>query len=167
MTLNGNTDETNGYNTKIKNGLANDANMVKAVIPPIGSILAWDKTLTGTPALPDGWVECNGQTISDADSPYNGVTIRNLNGGTYRMLRGASTSGGTGGADTHTLSVAELPAHVHTYSDTVCNGANSHGGTGGDEAYQDTTSNTSSIGSGSAHNNLPAYTNMVWILRIK
>ncbi len=47
---------------------------------PRGSIIAWHKSLTGTPNLPDGWVECNGQTISDAASVYNGQTVPNLNG---------------------------------------------------------------------------------------
>ena len=36
---------------------------------------------TGTPALEDIWVECDGQAISDAESPYNGSRIENLNGG--------------------------------------------------------------------------------------
>jgi len=70
---------------------------------PLGSIIAWHKNLSSTPGLPDGWVECNGQTISDAMSPYNGVAVPNLNsnvtstfGGTSgggRFLRGATTSG--------------------------------------------------------------------------
>ena len=66
---------------------------------PIGSMVAWLKNLTGTPALPDGWVECNGQTLSDAGSLYNGKVIPNLNG-QNRFLRGSSISGGTGGAAT-------------------------------------------------------------------
>lgn len=32
-----------------------------------------------TPSLPTGWVECTGQTISDADSPINGKVVPNLN----------------------------------------------------------------------------------------
>lgn len=75
------------------------------VICPIGSVIAWLKSLgiTHTPALPNGWVECNGQVLSDAGSPYNGDTIPNLNasgGGTKRFLRGSTTSGTTGGSDT-------------------------------------------------------------------
>jgi hypothetical protein len=67
---------------------------------PIGSIKAWHKSLTNTPALPWGWVECSGQTLADADSPYNGLVIPNLNSNTQdgsinsgMFLRGASTSG--------------------------------------------------------------------------
>lgn len=60
--------------------------------PPVGSIIAWNKSLAGTPALPDGWVECNGQTLSDGASPLNGQVIPNLNAG------GNSVFGGTTGA---------------------------------------------------------------------
>lgn len=61
-------------------------------IVPIGSIIAWHKSLPGTPSLPDGWVECSGQTLNDLESPLNGQVIPNLNG-TARFLRGASSSG--------------------------------------------------------------------------
>lgn len=44
MTLNGNSDEANGYNSVIKNGETANANFVKSVVPPIGSILSWCKT---------------------------------------------------------------------------------------------------------------------------
>ena len=61
-------------------------------IVPVGTILPWHKSLTGTPDLPDGWVEVNGQTISDSDSVYDGVTLPDLNG-EGRFLRGGGTSG--------------------------------------------------------------------------
>lgn len=71
----------------------------------VGSVVAWAKSFTGTPALPSEYVECNGQTLSDAQSVFNGQVIPNLNasgGGTQRWLRGSSTSGATGGTETHT-----------------------------------------------------------------
>lgn len=48
---------------------------------PIGTIMAWHKSLPGSPGptLPDGWVECNGQTLNDPLSPYNGEVIPDLN----------------------------------------------------------------------------------------
>jgi len=46
---------------------------------PIGSIIALHKNMENTPALPDGWVECNGQLISDLASPYHGQNAPNLN----------------------------------------------------------------------------------------
>jgi len=75
---------------------------------PVGVTVALLKSLTGCPALPTEFVECNGQTLTDADSPFNSVVIPDLNaynggspGGVQRFLRGKTTSGGTGGADDH------------------------------------------------------------------
>lgn len=57
---------------------------------PIGTILPWLKSLTGTPSLPAGWAECDG-TGGTPD----------LNGDVF--LRGTSTlTGSTGGANSHT-----------------------------------------------------------------
>lgn len=71
-------------------------------ILPLGVIVAWDKSATGVPALADqgrdDLVECNGQTISDVESPMNGRVVQDLNGTTgsqcRRFLRGNATSGG-------------------------------------------------------------------------
>lgn len=69
---------------------------------PIGSIVAWHKNIPGRPSLPVGWVECNGGTVSNADSPLNGQAIPNLNNATTsksgdasygRFLRGHTSSG--------------------------------------------------------------------------
>ena len=66
---------------------------------PVGTIMAWHKSLTGTPALPDGWVECNGQTLNDPTSPYHGEIIPDLNhpqnayNSKGSFLRGGNTSG--------------------------------------------------------------------------
>ncbi len=66
---------------------------------PLGTVLAWHKSFNNTPALPDGWVECNGQTLSDPASPYDGQIIPDLNNPkeTWNtkgaFLRGDTTSG--------------------------------------------------------------------------
>jgi hypothetical protein len=124
MSLDGNSDETNGYYSVMKNGVVANANFNKAVLPPIGCVLPWLKTLTGCPALPDGFVECNGQTLDDADSPFDGVTIPDLNGpvGTGlkgRFLRGHTESGLT--EDSQNLS------HRHSLAGGSDNGSATHG----------------------------------------
>lgn len=71
---------------------------------PIGGIIHWIKSFTGVPSLPAGFVECNGQVLSDGQSPLNGQTMPNINGsggGTKQFLRGSTTSGTTGGSETH------------------------------------------------------------------
>jgi len=128
------------------NGVTNNSIGVKC---PIGSVLAWLKTYTSTPALPNGWVECNGQVLSDADSVYNGQTIPNLNnsGGATanRFLRGNTTSGGTGGTLTHT----------HTLNSP---GSKVIDGWDGDPAFDNITN---------APNHEPPYYDVVWIFRVK
>ena len=140
---------------------------------PIGAILPWLKTLTGTPGIPTGYVQCDGQTLNDAESVYNGVVIPNLNDGNY-FLRGSSTSGGTGGSSTHThaLSTAYakigsswgnigmLQTNVSQYTENV---------------KLDTTSMSTGTskdgvslgGSTDSTSTLPSYYNVVWIMRIK
>lgn len=72
---------------------------------PLGSIIAWHRDLLepAVVSLPPGWVECNGQTLDDPESPFHGNIIPNLNlvdrddplagheGGAF--LRGAPQSG--------------------------------------------------------------------------
>jgi len=135
------------------------ASPTAAGVVPIGAVVAWLKSLTGTPALPAEYVECNGQTISDGASPFNGQTIPNLNG-TNQFLRGNSTSGGTGGAATHD----------HSFSGT----------TDVEDGDTDVQSNTgapalvaalghvhSYTGTSDAASSLPPCTDVVWIMRIK
>lgn len=156
MSLDGNNDETNGYYSVIKNGVVANSDFVKAVLPPIGSVISWLKTLTGTPTLPDGWVECDGSTISDADSPYDGVTIPDLNGDN-RFLRGSSTSGTTGGSETHT--------HTGTTSQVDSNpGAGD--GNASTTFYRGTLPHSHTFTTDSS-STLPTYYEVVWIIRIK
>lgn len=86
----------NATNAAVAN-IANTAIVANSVttscstaILPIGTILAWfgnpisgPGRLTGTPALPDGFLPCNGQQITDAKyagTAYFGQWLPNLNG---------------------------------------------------------------------------------------
>jgi hypothetical protein len=119
-----------------------------------------------TQKLEANYAECNGQSLSDAGSPYNGVTLPNLNGsggGTQRFLRGKTRSGATGGEDTHALTIPELAAHTH--SSLVSTGQSVL--TGGAGVGESTSGNTGSTGSGTAHENKPSYYEIVWVMRVK
>ena len=72
---------------------------------PVGGIVAWNKSMSGTPALSDGWAECNGQVLDDPASPYHGQSVPDLNG-QGRILYGGSTSGTLRSED-------YLPSHGH------------------------------------------------------
>jgi len=133
-------------NDTIKMTAQNVAYVNSSVLVPIGVVIAFLKSYTNTPTLPDGFVECNGQVLDDADSPYDTQTIPDLNGGN-RFLRGNSTSGGTGGAENHTHTV-ELDQQSY---DPGVQGYN----------------NTSSLITTSSADSKPPYYEVVWVMRIK
>lgn len=171
MALDGNPDTTNGYNSVAINGALSNVNFIKSMVCPIGSIVSWLKTFTNTPSLPDGWVECDGATLSDSDSPYNGQVIPDLNGGN-RFLRGNATSGGTGGSETashtHDLPMGagagnELQIEAN-WSDGRLFTAESKVT---DMSSSSETSLTTFRSDATAPNNKPPYYEVVWIMRIK
>lgn len=71
-------------NTKYLDGTG--AWSVPASSTPVGAEIFFDNSNPDTPALPAQFVQANGQTISDASSPYNGKRIRNLNGATVSSV---------------------------------------------------------------------------------
>lgn len=90
---------------------------------PVGAVVAYLKSYTNAPTLPAQYVECNGQTLSDAESVFNSQTIPDLNGALdtiQKFLRGATTSGGTGGSDSNCHSVSTVEVSVGTGLQVVC-----------------------------------------------
>jgi hypothetical protein len=123
---------------------------------PVGGVIAWMLSLVGTPALPNRYVQCNGQVLTDPQSPYSGSIIPNLNGTnnrTQRFLRGSTTSGATGGSDTniHSHSSTLTSACFYAGSGTMFINTWDYNERSGDE--------TISV--------LPSYYEIVWIMRIK
>lgn len=97
-------------------------------------------------------------------SPMGVGTGLTAEGGTTGTARSA---GARTGAETHTLSIAQMPAHTHTYqSDTVQSDASiSLLGSGNRVTAQPTTA-TSSAGTGSAHNNVHPVQVIQHIIRV-
>jgi len=104
---------------------------------PIGAVIGWAKSFTSVPSIPQGWKECDGTSISDSESPMNGQVAPSMNSGTQRFLRGADTSGGTGGAETH--------SHLQGSGGVASNATHAL----------------------STESNLPPYYEIVWVIRIK
>ncbi len=88
---------------------------------PIGSIEAFHKSMPATPTLPWGWVECNGQVLADAESPYNGQTMPLLNSN-GQFLRGSAVSG--------VMQTESVGPHAHTGT-TTTDGSHNHTGSTG------------------------------------
>ena len=130
-------------------------------VAPVGSVLAWLKSYTNTPALSSGWVECNGQVLSDGDSVYDGQTIPNLNGG--KFLRGASTSGGTGGTIIKYLKTTGVVSNINAVGDVI--GSLSNGQALA--TFKGAGANTINWKSDEISDSRPPYYNVVWIMKVK
>jgi microcystin-dependent protein len=146
---------------------------------PAGQVIAW----TGT-AAPTGWVLCDGATYTSATYPELYAVIGRMFtaagvpagsfqvpdlGGRFPLGANATyTAGSTGGAATHTLNVTEIPGHTHPTSSgsfVLYNGStgSASGSTGGSLLY--TSNVTGSAGGGGAHNNMPPYLAIRYIIR--
>lgn len=131
-------------------------------------------------AAPTGFTLIDGSTIANAQTLYPDLWAvapaswksgANLVLPDWRGLMPMNVSAAhalltTGGAETHTLSGAELPDHTHT--DTHNNNYNVGSG-GGFYAYPTGSSETgtpNSVGTGAAFGILPPYVAVNWILKL-
>jgi microcystin-dependent protein len=133
---------------------------------PTGTLLDFAGT-----AAPTGFLGCDGAAVSRATYASlftaigttwgvgDGVTTFNLPNFQRRVAVGsggsgtatlANTVGSTGGAETHTLTETEMPAHTH--GDTI--GAGGAATMPAGAVFDNFVSNTASTGGGGAHNNM-------------
>ena len=137
---------------------------------PSGVICIWSGAAN---AIQSGWYLCDGN---------NGTP--NLSGKFVIGYSSTYTVGKTGGEATHTLTTAEMPTHNHSLSDVTAytkNGFKWYSSRGGDRyeassanaspgveqinASVTLSGNTNDTGSGAAHNNLPPYYALCYIMK--
>ena len=139
-------------------------------------------------SLSVGWLECNGQAVnrttyatlfSAISTTYgvgDGSTTFNLPDMARSVIMGrggsgtgtiGSTIGSVGGAETHVLTLTEIPAHTHTYTRKVPHTVPVSNTSSGAAPSQDDFASTDSgsAGSDGAHNNVQP--SVVMIYQIK
>jgi len=141
---------------------------------PTGTVLIYAGA-----SVPEGYLLCNGAAISRTDyatlfqiigTTYgagNGTTTFNLPDLRGRVVIGVSGShaiGTTGGAETVTLTLQQIPSHTHSY--TLYGAGNSSGTYGAGYTPSGTYSHiTGSAGSGQSHNNMQPYQTLNYIIK--
>ena len=116
-----------------------------------------------------------GKTLLDAIYPvgsvyiaYNSTSPASRFGGTWTAMTGVfpyfNAGTATGGSNTHTLTTAQMPSHTHGWKGFVGGGAMSGStnyfalfGSDSAQSYINNGKGPQSAGSGSSHNNMPAY----------
>lgn len=153
-----------------------EAGILKAV--PIGTIVMW---ATSTP--PEGWLLCNGKEVSRAAYAelfkVLGTSVGAAGSASFkipdltgRFPLGASNGHGlhsTGGSETHTLTISEMPAHSHAVGGNIVRRAS------GGEAFRelagsypgDSNIDSNNNGGGLPHNNMPPFYGINFIIRAK
>lgn len=122
-------------------------------IIPSGVILMWSGSVA---TIPNGWVICNGEN-GTPNLTGRFVVHADADGG------GIYNPGNTGGENTHTLTIDEMPAHVHAIA--VGEDPNEPGPYIAGCPSTSTTVNSNSTGNDGAHENRPPYYALCYIMK--
>lgn len=134
-----------------------------------------------SPTIPAKWLKCDGQNVYRSDYPElydalpdyqfvevpSGLDIIILPDLSDRFLYGANADGeinDVGGATTHTLTTAEMPAHTHGVPVGTASGASLLRAAPSNNVGLNTFASASQGGGGS-HNNMPPYIRGYFIIK--
>jgi len=145
-----------------------------AVNVPVGACIPF-----GGAGSPSGYLLCDGQAVNritfgnlfaiigtqygagDGSTTFNVPDMRTSNS----FARGAINDAGrgtTGGVDSITQTIAQMPAHIHTVDGSASLGAAATLAVG--DAFA-ATRNTNSTGSGDSMENQPPFVDFNWIIK--
>ena len=134
---------------------------------PVGGIIMWSGSAS---AVPDGWALCNGQTSNGRQTP----DLRGRFVVGYDPSRSDYGVGMIGGAESVTLTKAQMPKHTHTSSVKTVGYAAAYNGSKEAATYDDSSKNngeknieSDEAGSNQAHENRPPYYAICFIMRVK
>lgn len=157
--------------------------MIMAWLPPTVLPLTGDTFGTGGVypiSPPAGWAICDGANgTPDLRGRFLLGTNSNTSTNSNYTVQEVNS---IGGEESHVLTIAETPAHTHSYTDVyytennsvvsdldVIEGGNNKRGSGstdGDNSYLGRTKNTGSTGGGTAHNNMPPFYTVIYIMKL-
>ena len=154
---------TTGSPGSIQNSILNLNSIMKknSLVPP-GVIVAW----ASTGVIPQGWVVCDGTN----NTPN--LTNRFLLGhSASKVVTSIGSGGTTGGAETVTLTVGQMPSHTHGYKQVSIfdnDGEVNWCADMGEDCSQNNgpSKTTSAKGGGQAHNNMPPYYVVKYIMKL-
>jgi microcystin-dependent protein len=140
---------------------------------PVGTIVAWAGVVSTIPAK---WQICGGHLLdvddypelrAALDTPFDDNTFLTVPDLRDRFIYGMGTGtlGATGGAATVALAINEIPAHDHVIGTSSGQGSRLDRVQRGDLTSLNTQT-TSSVGSGAAHQNLPPYMRLFYIMKV-
>ena len=140
--------------SNINSGTLANARLTNSSLFVTGMIMMWYGSVA---SIPSGWVLCDGN--NSTPDLRNRFVVGAGTGGNY-------SPGDTGGANSVTLTVAQIPAHTHTYERTdVGINVNDRPWPASNNDCDMTNQNTSSTGGGQSHENRPPYYALCYIMK--
>ena len=126
---------------------------------PKGIVVIWSGSLAN---IPSGWALCDG---TQGTPDLRGRFVMGVNPSDNKNILTARPMGTTGGSETNTLTVEQMPAHTHKILQEVNNSCNCGGGgcaCGGLQYKADSLA----TGEGKPHPIVPPYYALAYIMKL-